>query len=238
MRRVLSGAALALTLMLPPSPVVADVPCLDSSTVQLNVGSQLFVIPRGYRPSITGADGEGVPLRHCASSTQPRMDQPMNAREFTITTHLTNVEQDEYTESIFGVQVTVWESSIPNPASQNALAQMVRLADQSGISIEESPVRNAFHAFSITGGEPVNFIAIQGSLITPDGHPVTVSCPSPPWTLSTGEYLGRGCYSIYAYTDSLTLRYRFRDGRYPIESWASLDAAVRAFVDHLKANGP
>lgn len=236
---IATAALVATVLCGPVHAANEDEACFEGSVVKVRIADQLFAIPRGYRPFISDVEGNTVSVRRCSSAAQKRLDQPIEAKRFSITAHLSTFEPNKFTIPISGVQVFLSRSWLPKPISRHVFSRVVASVEKSGRTIDELPRVGDFLAFSPAGLEPATFIAAPGTLETPDGYPVTFNCLGPPRARQrTGDTHGRLCSTSYGYSDAVMIQYRFWEGHHPAARWAEIDSAVRVFVRHLQDDDP
>ncbi len=242
-------ATLQILLLATPADALRQDDCVDGPTVQVRVASQMFEVPIGYRPLVIGLDRDGIYPRACSGEPKKFLTQPLEASGLHIVTHRERVVQDVHTQSIFGVRIDLFPSSVPNPVSRNSLTRIAEKILESGRQLEDLPLVGRFYGFALDGEESENytyFIALPEGPKTPDGYPLTLWCQPPssleipegasPQTKEAVEQAqerGLLCLVKYALSQDLTLGYRFKTGRYPMDMWEELDWAVRNFVERL-----
>lgn len=204
--------------------------CLEGDSVSVQIADQLFSISRTQRPHITDTNSNSVWINQCSSASQERLSQPIEAAKFTITTRASKVEQEGCIQSAFGVQIFISRSYTPESASRRNFLREEAYVKERGNTLDDLPRIGDFLALPSRsfGNEPWAFMAAPGRLETPDGYPVVMNCHGRP----IGD-MGSLCSTSYAYSEGLTLRYRFWDGCYPMETWTEIVSTVRAFVRSL-----
>ncbi len=254
MARNLTAVAFALLLAtVALTGTVAARDCIDNATVQVRIASQMFEVPLTYYPFISDLDREGLRPKNCPGEPKEQLVQPIEAVGLHIITDHQFVTQDQNTQAVFGVRIELFPSSVPNPVSHNRLKRIEAQILESGRQLEDLPHVGQFYGFAEDESYPENFIyyiALPDGPQTPDGYPVTYWC-QPPSSLEVPEdassqtvtavekmrELGRLCLVRYSWSNELTLAYRFRTGRYPVQTWDQLDSEVRAFVKNLMVDG-
>ncbi len=246
-------AALQIILLATPVDALRQKDCVEGPTVLVRVASHLFEVPLAYYPFVSGPDRRGMRPKYCAGEPEEVLEQPIESLRLHINTDHQQVVQDIHSEEIYGVQIDLSPSSVPNPVSRNRLNRIKDQILERRRRLEDLPRVGQFHGFALDGERPENFtyfIALPEGPKTPDGYPLTLWCQPPssqeipegasPETKEAVEQArerGLGCTVQYAFSEDLTLRYRFKTGRYPLNSWAKLDANVRAFVKRLMVEG-
>ncbi len=207
-----------------PDPV-----CTANPILELRLGDRLFQVSRNYRPNIYG---ENIPKDSLGRICQ-RPDEPaIEAKSIEINLGSATVVQDEFSQPISSVQLRLRANSVQSVGAQYVIAK--RWLESKGVELETLPEKHGFLAFDGPGVGNFYYFARPETISTPAGFPFTVMCSGSTRILQNGEYLGHFCSANYQYLPGMTLHYRFYDGRYPIENWPELDAAVRAFVKHLE----
>ncbi|GAB4353722.1 MAG: hypothetical protein Kow00114_03080 [Kiloniellaceae bacterium] len=236
-------AIAASSLFLRADPGVAPECDPRSSNLRVLLGDTLLSVPREYGPYIFGPEGKsvGIVRELCQLPDDPAID----ARSVTIRVdgHPPFLaEPGPLTKPVWNVQIEIYRFSDFIDGPERTYRSALRMIEQRGWELSELPRKHGFlSADDISEGQHI-YIALPGAADRSDPVPLVIECAAREINVATRHgriHYGRSCRTAnyYAINDHLRVRYKFYDGQYPLETWRSLDAAVRALVDDLALNG-
>lgn len=227
-------------------PVVAsagsDPDCTADPNLRIKIGDALLSVPRRYAPNIFVPKGKYV--GHAKDICQRPDDPAIESRGITIrpgTDRLIELEPDSITEPVWHVQIRIRKHLARFRTPEKAYEDVVDLIESNGRRLTALPQKHGFFADDSASRGPHYYIAPQETTAWLDPAPLVIECSSV--ELSTpggrGIYYGRDCGTnvYYRFSDTLAVRYKFYDGRHPVETWTELDVSVHAFVQSLVKDG-
>lgn len=242
---ILSAFAFLLVsvAMWPGTPVVdSDPECTAIPNLRIKVGEALLSVPRRYAPSIYSPEGKIV--GHAMDICQRPGDPAIEAKGITKQPGFdrrSELEPDSITGPVWHVQIEIRRYLPSFRTSQESYDHAVRFIERQGGLSAELPQKHGFFAYDSISPSPHFYITPQETSVWLDPAPLVIECSSVEISGpgERGTYYGRTCYTgYYRFSDTLAVRYRFYDGRHPIETWIELDASVHAFVQSLVKDDP
>lgn len=214
----------------------AGAACTETADLRIKIGSTVLSVPRRYGPNVFWPDGKyvGHAKRICQEPSNPPIEAGHISIKLRTEPHF-NLQPTPATSAIWQVQIIVRErpASFSRPQEQHDWA--AGTVRDGGADLSTLPRKHGFLADDESSRGFHFYFALPETAESLDATPLIVQCAAEELSLPGGRLnYGRSCSTaLYSLTDALVIRYRFYDGRHPIETWSELDASVRSFVRSL-----
>ncbi len=204
--------------------------CPDITHIRVAVGSAVFSVPRTYDFEVSG---RSIPPNFIEKRFCPKRPDSVLAVHGLTFQRANDYSSHEYKEAaIKGVQIRLRSRNRSYRKPKDRYEFFVIELGKKALSVDALPTMNGFRAYEVERGTNVYFA--YDNTTTIESIPLVITCGSPALILR-GENLGRSCSTgFYAVSESVAVRYVFRDAIHGIETWTDLDARVRKFVRRLE----
>ena len=239
-RSAIAGALMSLAATWLSAVAWASDPvrCQTDDYRDVRIGDQWFRVPLRYMPSIRYADpkhplarrDERLPICTGASDEVPIFSA--EADSISILFHRM-VPLDGFPLGIHPINVILAKTG-DFSVSENSVEIARRTREERGLAGKPLPREGQFWGIPNATGQMDKYIAMPGTLETPDGYRIFFSCQPDYMKSFLGDYVGRLCTVKYQWRENVSLKYSFSDGIRPIGDFDRLDKATRNFVHSLE----
>lgn len=210
----------------------ADPACITDPTLRLNVGWQIFAVPRKYLPNVYIVTTESHDLLSRPICQRPE-DPPINTRMFSIHPgEQPGFVEDDLTKPLGAFQIEIHKRRPSYRTAREAYEDALAYLEQQGVRLEDLPVRGGFRAYDTLPKGRHIYVALSVAGRSPGDVPLVIECSAPGVAAISKEASGRMCRTAgyQEVVDDIVVHYDFRDGDVPVSSWLALDRQIHAFV--------